>query len=103
MNTNYNNPEYSSRNYASDEFVNRAGTPWFRKLSWGAIIAGVIVALVTMLLLNLLGIGIGFGSINPVVEQNPMSGVGTGAIIWWVVSNLIAIFLKSGFNQHLNY
>ena len=68
------------------------GTPFYRRISWGAIIAGTLVALVTMLLLNLLGIGIGLGSINPVQEANPFSGLGTGAIIWWVVSNLIAIF-----------
>ena len=68
------------------------GTPFYRRVSWGAIIAGTLVALVTMLLLNLLGIGIGLGSINPVQETNPFSGLGIGAIIWWIVSNLIAIF-----------
>ena len=52
----------------------------------------MVVSLVFMLVLNLLGIGIGLASINPVTEQSPFSGVGTGAIIWWVVSNLIAIF-----------
>ena len=70
----------------------RGGTPFLRRISWGAIIAGTLVALVTMMLLNLLGIGIGFGSINPVEEANPFSGLGTGTLIWWIVSNLIAIF-----------
>lgn len=45
-----------------------------------------------MLLLNLLGIGIGLGAINPMEEAQPFSSLGTGTIIWWVVSNLIAIF-----------
>ena len=62
------------------------------KISWGAVLAGVIVSLVTMLVLNLLGIGIGLASINPVTEASPFSGVGTGAIIWYILSNLIAIF-----------
>ena len=70
----------------------RGGTPFLRRISWGAIIAGTLVALVTMMLLNLLGIGIGFGSINPVEEANPFAGLGTGTLIWWIVSNLIAIF-----------
>lgn len=91
-----NNPEYrptsTTQHYTSDEIAQRGGTPWLKKLSWGAIFAGVLVSLVVMLMLNLLGIGIGLTSINPMTEQNPMSGVGTGAIVWWIVSNLIAIF-----------
>lgn len=81
------NPGYTSRTT-----IPTGGTPFYRRISWGAIIAGTLVALVTMLLLNLLGIGIGLGSINPVEEAAPFSGLGTGSIIWWVVSNLIAIF-----------
>lgn len=72
--------------------VPTGGAPFYRRISWGAIFAGTLIALVTMILLNLLGIGIGLGSINPVEEAQPFSGLGTGTIIWWVVSNLIAIF-----------
>lgn len=87
MDTKYNSPDYTA------EGVNRrVDNTWYKKLSWGAVFAGVLIALVFMLLLNLLGIGIGLGSINPTTEQNPMSGLGTGAIIWWVASNVIAIF-----------
>lgn len=78
--------------YSADVAYGNRGTGFFKRISWGAIIAGALVAIVTMLLLNLLGIGIGLGSINPVEESNAFSGLGTGAIIWWVVSNLIAIF-----------
>lgn len=87
--TNYENenPGYTSRTT-----IPTGGTPFYRRISWGAIIAGTLVAMVTMLILNLLGIGIGLGSINPVEETAPFSGLGTGSIIWWVVSNLVAIF-----------
>lgn len=78
--------------YRASTVYPTGGTPFYRRISWGAIIAGTLVALVTMLLLNLLGIGIGLGSINPMEEAAPFSGLGIGAIIWWVVSNLIAIF-----------
>ena len=78
--------------YTSGTVIPTGGTPFYRRISWGAIIAGTLIALVTMMLLNLLGIGIGLGSINPVEEANPFSGLGVGSIIWWVVSNLIAIF-----------
>lgn len=63
-----------------------------RRITWGAIFAGTLIMLVTMMLLSLLGIGIGIGSINPISDNEPMQGIGTGAIIWWVLSNLIAVF-----------
>lgn len=78
--------------YTTGTVVPTGGVPFYRRISWGAIIAGTLVALVTMMLLNLLGIGIGLGSINPMEEASPFSGLGVGSIIWWVVSNLIAIF-----------
>ncbi len=63
-----------------------------KRISWGAVFAGVVVALVTQLLLSILGIGIGAGTINPLTEQNPVAGIGIGAGIWFVVSTLIALF-----------
>ncbi len=62
-------------------------------VSWGAIIAGFVAALSIIFLLNLLGVGIGFASINPLEESNPLEGIGIGTIIWWTVSNLIALFV----------
>jgi hypothetical protein len=62
-------------------------------VSWRAIFAGVITIIAVMLLLNLIGISIGMGSIEPTEESNPLSGLGTGTLIWWIVSSLIALFL----------
>lgn len=64
----------------------------FKRISWGAVFAGVVIALVTMLLLNMLGLGIGAGAINP-NQENPFAGIGTGAIVWWIVSLLISMFV----------
>lgn len=61
-------------------------------VSWRAIFAGTVCVLSIMLLLNLFGLAIGLGSINPTEESNPFSGIGTGSIIWWILSNLIALF-----------
>jgi ElaB/YqjD/DUF883 family membrane-anchored ribosome-binding protein len=92
MARNADHPNYQDGSYARTDVYTEAGTVWYKKLSWGAILAGVLISLVSMLVLNLLGIGIGLASINPVAEQNAMSGIGTGAIIWWIISNLISIF-----------
>ena len=62
--------------------------------SWGAIIAGVVAALVVQLLLNLLGLGIGAASLsaaNP--ADNPSaSAFSIGAGFWWTISGIIASF-----------
>ena len=63
-----------------------------RRISWGAILAGVVIALVVQLLLGILGLGIGASSIDPLSEANPVSGIGIGAGIWFAVSLLIALF-----------
>ena len=62
-------------------------------ISWMAIFAGTVAALSVMLILNLIGLAIGFWSFNPTEAGNPMSGLGTGSIIWWVISNLIVLFI----------
>jgi hypothetical protein len=66
----------------------------FNRASWGAIIAGVVAALVVQLLLNLLGLGIGAASLsaaNP--ADNPSaSSFSIGAGFWWTISGIIASF-----------
>ena len=64
-----------------------------RRISWGAVFAGTLIALVAQLLFSLLGLGIGLGTIDPVEESNPLAGLGTGSIIWWSITMLISLFL----------
>jgi len=66
------------------------------KVSWGAVLAGVVVALVSQLIINMFGIGIGAASLDPLgsAADNPSaSGLSIGAGIWWVASGVIAAFL----------
>lgn len=65
----------------------------FSRISWGGVLAGTLTTLTVLILLSLLGLGIGMTTIDPMSEQDPLSGLGTGTIIWWVVSNLVAIFI----------
>ncbi len=62
------------------------------RVSWAAIFGGTLIMLITLMLLSLLGFGIGIASINPMEESQPLQGIGTGALIWWVISNIIAVF-----------
>lgn len=62
------------------------------RINWGAIIAGGLLALSVSLLLNLLGLGFGFSAVDPLHDDQPLKGIGTGSIIWLVLSNLISVF-----------
>ena len=62
-------------------------------ISWGAVFAGVVIALGTTLLLNLLGLGIGISTVTPSNNDNPGAGtLSMAAGIWYVVASLIAAF-----------
>lgn len=63
-----------------------------RRVSWGAVLAGVVVALAIGLTLNLLGLGIGATTIDATARSTPdASSLGIGAAIWILIANLIAL------------
>jgi len=64
-----------------------------KRVSWGAIFAGLLVTVVIQLMLTLLGIGIGAATVDPLREQNPAQGLAIGSAIWLIVSALIAVFV----------
>jgi hypothetical protein len=65
------------------------------QISWGAVLAGVVIALTAQLLLNLLGVGIGLATVDPSAAANnpdPKTfSIGVG--IWWAVSGIIAALI----------
>jgi hypothetical protein len=68
-----------------------ARTVLLHRVSWGAVIAGVALALVTQVLLNMLGVGIGVAVLDPYGTDNPSPGeFSMAAGIWYVVSGIIA-------------
>ena len=69
------------------------GLDWMKRISWSAVFAGVLVAIVTQMLLTLLGLGIGLGTIDPLEERNPTAGLGIGSAIWYIISSLLALFV----------
>lgn len=79
-------------NHVNQPNYNNTAAGVVKRVSWGAILAGVVITLVTQLLLSILGLGIGASTINPATEQNPMTGFGTGAGIWFAVTTLISLF-----------
>ena len=71
-----------------------AHTILINKVSWGAIFAGVVVALVVQVLLTLLGVGIGIATLDPGTGDNPAASTfSIVAGIWYVVSGIVAAFV----------
>ena len=76
-----NGPEVAMDHLTAEAEVR---TLLFNRVSWGAVLAGVMVALVTQLILNLIGIGIGAASFDPTSNANPSgSTFSVAAGIWW--------------------
>jgi hypothetical protein len=62
------------------------------RISWGAIIAGALVAVAVGAMLNILGAAIGATTIDPVARETPTAtSLGIGAGIWLLVANLIGL------------
>jgi hypothetical protein len=64
------------------------------RLSWGAVLAGALLALIIQLSLNLLGIAIGATSIHPETHDSASpETLATGAAFWVGLSTLISLFV----------
>jgi hypothetical protein len=68
-------------------------TPPIGRISWGAVLAGAIIALATQIVLTLIGVAIGLATLDPATGDNPTgTALGAGAGIWLVLSSLISLF-----------
>ena len=65
------------------------------RISWGAVLAGVVTALVIQLLLNILGAGIGMGTLDVMrTENNPETSTASlVAAAWWTLTGIIASYV----------
>lgn len=62
------------------------------RLSWGAIFAGVVLAVAVQLVLGILGAGIGLTMVDPVAGTTPgAAGFGIGAGLYWLVTTVLAL------------
>jgi hypothetical protein len=59
-------------------------------MSWGAIWAGVFLALVVQIMLNMLGMGVGAVSVDP--RPAELQTAGWAAFAWWAIAGVIAAF-----------
>ncbi|MFG0332322.1 MAG: hypothetical protein ACF8TS_03075, partial [Maioricimonas sp. JB049] len=64
-------------------------------LSWGAIVGGVVFLVASSWLLNLLGFAMGVSVADATDGDAINNGLSIGAIVWIILSALIAYFLGS--------
>lgn len=65
----------------------------YHRIQWGAVIAGVLLALVIQGLLTLFGLAIGLTALDP--TQGDFTGLGVGSGLWLILSTLISVFIGS--------
>lgn len=79
-----------------EPFSSAAITPirGVKRISWGAVFAGVAIILAVQITLALLGAGIGLGTVDPLARETPEAATfGTAAGIYWAVSILLSVLL----------
>ncbi|MDT0576870.1 hypothetical protein RM533_11875 [Croceicoccus sp. F390] len=75
----------------SEDLPGYVGDAFRSRVSWGAIFAGTVVGVAVLLLLALAGMALGLSSMDFGPGESGFSGIPTGAGIWLVVSQLIAL------------
>jgi hypothetical protein len=70
----------------------RDGLP---RLSWGAIIAGVILSMIVYLIMSVLGTAIGASLLAPMSKPDTLRGFGFGSGVWVIVTTVLAVFVGS--------
>lgn len=79
--------EYAETHVTSDAPAVLSGA------SWGAVLAGVVVALLIQTALEMLGLSIGVATINPAAEADPIGpNFDTGVAVWLGVSAMLSLF-----------
>lgn len=79
----------TTENYRTSSTV--AGARTVQRVSWGAIIAGAVIAIALMTLFTLFGVGIGAAIIDPQYDQNPGDGMSITAMIYLIITQLVAL------------
>jgi hypothetical protein len=64
------------------------------RISWGAVLAGVVITLSAHLILNMVGVGLGAAAIDPGSNDTPtLATATTTAGIWWSVVGIVSSFV----------
>lgn len=71
-------------------------------ISWGAILAGVVIAAIVYIAMNMLGLAIGAATINPESAEPVGSALGTATVIWVAATVLLSTFAGGWVAGHMS-
>lgn len=77
-----------------DTYARGSAPAAVRRISWGAIVAGIVVVLVVQLAMMLLGLAIGASTIDPTTAGGTpeASSLGIGGAVWWLIATAVSVF-----------
>ena len=94
MSTIVGGPHIPMTSAVGSESAPMEGPHVHRRISWPAIFGAVILVIAIQVLLGLLGVGIGLGTVNTNAGNTPGAAVlGIGAGVWWIISSFIALLV----------
>jgi hypothetical protein len=67
------------------------------RVSWGSVIAGVILSLISYVILSVLGAAIAASAVSPLSGSDSLERFGVGSGIYLIVMTVIAVFIGSYF------
>jgi MFS family permease len=90
----HHRPKRSDGEHIMRLLTTKDGLP---RLSWGSIIAGVILSMIVYLIMSALGTAIGASLLAPLSKPDPLHGFGFGSGVWVIVTTVLAVFVGSYF------
>jgi hypothetical protein len=73
-----------------------------KRISWPAIFAGVVMAIVIQVVLGMLGTAIGMSTIDPLEGESPgMKTFSVAAGLWWTVASWVSLFFGGWVAGHV--
>ena len=71
------------------------------QITWGAIFAGVIIAIISQVMFSFLGSSIGFAALN-IESANNVKAIGAATVIWWALSGAVSLYLGGWVSGYLS-
>ena len=78
-----------------------AAPAMLERVSWGAVIAGAVIALAVLMVLNLIGLAMGLYAVDATSQDLGAEGAAALTGIWWALSALLALFIGGWISSKL--
>lgn len=88
--------------YVKEEDQGKVVPSIVRRMSWGAVLAGVVVALATMAVFGALGMAVGLAAVSPNQSIDTLEGITVAAGVYGLISVFVAFMLGGWVSSRLS-